>query len=108
MLADFTRGLPPAVVEWFLHSNDPKAVENRRIVRARYAAEIDAANRRQAVITQNMKDHAPDQKSDMRFVACIDPVIAQDFRNRYGSECLNDRKFLEDCKKKAPQLFYPK
>jgi hypothetical protein len=108
MLADFTRGLPAPVVDWFLHSNDPRAVENRRIVKARYAAEMYMAGKRQRKIHQNMKAMCPDQRSDVRFVACIDPVIAQDFRNRYGSACLNDRQFLEHCRRTAPELFYYK
>jgi hypothetical protein len=109
-LGNFTAGLPAWLVDWFLHSNDPKAIENRRSVREHAVLVIDEANKRQAKRFEAMKEEAKhlDPKADIRPIASIDPVIAQDLRNRYGSECLNDRKFLEDCRKKAPQLFFPK
>lgn len=109
-LADFTRGLPPWLVDWFLHSNDPRAVENRERVKAIYANEMHQASLRQAKLHEAMKEEAAqiDPKSKIRPIASIDPVIAQDYRNRYGSACLNDRAFLEHCRKTAPELFYPK
>jgi hypothetical protein len=109
-LANFTEGMPAFLVDWFLHSNHPKAIENRRLIRQRTISMIDQANKRQAKRFEEMKRETEllDPKSPIRPIASIDPVIAQDFRNRYGKECLNDRKFLEDCRKKAPQLFYPK
>jgi len=110
MLADFTRGLPPAVIEWFLHSQDPKAQEHRERIRMLAAQHIEDANRRQALRHEAMKEEAKyfDEKAELRPIASIDPVIAQDMRNRYGSGCLNDREFLDDCRRKAPQLFFPK
>ena len=108
-LRDFTRGLPPDVVQWFRHSNDPLAVENRRTVRLQWVAEIDAANKRQALRYEAMKREAAfiDPKAPVRPIGSVDPVIAQDMRNRYGSGCWHDQSFIEDCRKKAPQLFYP-
>ena len=110
VLADFTIGLPPVVREWFLYSQDPKAVEQRHKVRMLAANHIDQANKRQAKRFEGMKREKEllDPKSPIRPIASIDPVIAQDFRNRFGSACLNDREFLEDCRKTAPELFFPK
>ena len=108
-LADFTRGLPPFIVDWFLHSKDPLAVENRERIRARYAQEMYNAIKRQEHHYQRMKAEAPfiDKKSGIRPIGRIDPVIAQDYRNRYGSECLNNQDFLSHCRRTAPELFYP-
>jgi len=110
MLADFTRGLPPAVIEWFLHSQDPKAQEHRERIRMLAAQHIEDANRRQALRHEAMKEEAKyfDEKSPIQPIASIDPVIFQDFVNRYSPGCWHDRKFLEDTKKKSPQLFYPR
>jgi hypothetical protein len=107
---DFTKGLPRWLADWFLHSQHPLAKAQREAVQTLNAARQDAAIKRQAKRFEAMKHEASfiDPKADIRPIASIDPVIAQDMRNRYGSGCLNDRKFLEDCRKNAPELFFPK
>jgi hypothetical protein len=110
VLGDFTRGLPPWLADWFFRSQDPLAKAQRERIQKLAAQHIEAANKRQEKRFEVMKHEASfiDPKADVRPIASIDPVIAQDMRNRYGSACWNDKKFLEDCRKKAPQLFYPK
>jgi hypothetical protein len=110
MLADFTRGLPPWVIDWFLHSKMPLAQENRDRIKAQYAQMAYNAAIEQRALTEHMKNtaHLIDPKAPIRPMGIFHPFYAQDYRNRFGSPCLNNKEFLEDCRKTAPQLFYPK
>ena len=107
---DFTNGLPRWLADWFLHSQHPLAKAQREEVQTLNAARQDAAIKRQAKRFEAMKVEASfiDPKADIRPIASIDPVIADRYRKEYGSACLNDREFLEDCRKTAPELFFPK
>ena len=109
VLGSYVKDLPAWIVDWLFHSNHPLAINHRKTIKARSIAEAKAAGERQKKLNQHMKDtaHLIDPKSPIRSLGIIDPWIAQDFRNRYGSECLNDREFLDHCRKHAPELFYP-
>jgi hypothetical protein len=109
LLASYAKGLPNWAVDWLFHDNHPKAVENRRFIRASYAAQAYWAAERQKQYFEQMKAtaHLIDPKAPIRPLGTIDPFYVADYKAKYGSECLHDPKFLDDCKKTAPQLFYP-
>ena len=44
----------------------------------------------------------------MRPLASIDEDIVTEYYIKYGSGCFHNEEFIDDCRKTAPELFYPK
>jgi hypothetical protein len=105
VMLDFATGLPVLVKDWILNSKSPAAEEWRRRIRERAAWETDQAIKRQRIIYEQAKDSPPAKTKQLRVIATIDPVIADNYRRNYGSACLNDPEFIADCRKTAPELF---
>ena len=49
-----------------------------------------------------------DPQAPMRPLASIDEDIATEYYVKYWSDCFHDEEFINDCRKTAPELFYPK
>lgn len=104
-IADALKDAPAIVQDWFFHGKDDRAVAARNQVKQLVLDEMNAARARQARIHEELRNEPEVKVRHIKRIGVIDPVIAQDMRNRYGSNCWNDRSFIEHTKKEAPELF---
>jgi hypothetical protein len=104
-LAEFAVDLPPLVKDWLFNSKDRLAEKWRQRLKSMELNKMQAARRRQEQIKKELQAAPPVKVRHIKRIGVIDPVIAADMRARYGSNCWNDRSFIEDTKKKSPELF---
>lgn len=105
-----TADLDPVAKEWLFKSKDPEAELWRKRVKEIAVYEMSEARKRQALIYDHMKAEKDsyDPNAKVLRIGIVDPVIKDYFESRYGQNCFHDPEFLEDTKKKAPELFVPK
>lgn len=96
----------PLVVDWVLNSKCEQAQKWRDFLKAFKIHQQEAAIERQrelrkAAIAQEEKK----KPGQVRRIAVVDPVINDDWTARYGLGCWSDPEWVEDTRKKAPEVF---
>ena len=102
--------MPPEVIDWFYNSQSTLAKEWRERIKLLRGWRAHLAQLRQIERQKMMQEHAKliDPKAPMRPLASIDEDIATEYYIKYGSGCFHNEEFIDDCRKTAPELFYPK
>jgi hypothetical protein len=107
--ADMTRDLPPTVLDWLRHSQEPRARAWRAWVKGTAAQMMEDSARRQILIKKEI-DKTEHRGKHIRRIGIVDPVAHRDLQRQFekgggSGNWFNDPEFLKDTREKSPQLF---
>ena len=101
--------LPPVVLDWLRNSQDPKACAWRDYIYKMAQVQLDTVAKQQVEMKKE-SDTMPHQGKHMKRIGIIHPQhhadLQRQFEKRGGrGNWFCDQDFLDDTRKKNPQLF---